>query len=79
MFQLTFNPGLTLIGFRTTRPWRENNVSCSVARGLNISSTFLIKQEIGTHVQYTQTDTNRQETLTNGTVGKKSPLVKEAL
>ena len=58
---------------------RENNVSCSVARGLNISSTFLIKQEIGTHVQYTQTDTNRQETLTNGTVGKKSPLVKEAL
>ena len=59
--------------------WRENNVSCSVARGLNISSTFLIKQEIGTHVQYTQTDTNRQETLTNGTVGKISPLVKEAL
>ena len=54
-------------------------MSCSVARGLNISSTFLIKQEIGTHVQYTQTDTNRQETLTNGTVGKKSPLVKEAL
>ena len=23
-----------------------------------------------THVQYTQTDTNRQETLTNGTIGK---------
>ena len=21
MFQLTFNPGLKLIGFRTTRPW----------------------------------------------------------
>ena len=21
MLQLTFNPGLTLIGFRTTRPW----------------------------------------------------------
>ena len=59
--------------------WRENNVSCSVTRGLNISSTFLVKQEIGTHVQYTQTDTNRQETLTNGTVGKISPLVKEAL
>ena len=24
-----------------------------------------------THVQYTQTDTNSQETLTNGTIGKK--------
>ena len=32
-----------------------------------------------THVQYTQTDTNHQETLTNGTIGKKSPFVKEAL
>ena len=32
-----------------------------------------------THVQYTQTDTNRQETLANGTIGKKSPFVKEAL
>ena len=31
------------------------------------------------HDQYTQTDTNRQETLTNGTIGKKSPFVKEAL
>ena len=26
-----------------------------------------------------QTDTNRQETLTNGTIGKKSSFVKEAL
>lgn len=32
-----------------------------------------------THVQYTQIDTNRQETLTNGTIGKRSPFVKEAL
>ena len=32
-----------------------------------------------THVQYTQTDTNRQETLTSGTIGKKSLFVKEAL
>ena len=28
---------------------------------------------------YTQTDTNRQETLTNGAIGKKSPFVNEAL
>ena len=34
---------------------------------------------VATHVQSTQTDTNRQETLTNGTIGKKSPLVKEGL
>ena len=32
-----------------------------------------------TYVQYTQTHTNRQETLTNGIIGKKSPFVKEAL
>ena len=34
---------------------------------------------LNTHVQYTQTDTNRQKTLTNGTIGKKSPFIKEAL
>ena len=31
------------------------------------------------HVQYAQTDSNRQETLINGTIGKKSPFVKETL
>lgn len=30
-----------------------------------------------THVQYTQTDTNRQETLTNGTIGKNHYLLKK--
>ena len=34
-------------------------------------------EEDDTHVQYTQTDTNRQETLTSGTIGKKSPFVKK--
>ena len=31
------------------------------------------------HVQYIQTDTNRQNTLTSGTISKWSPFVKEAL
>ena len=32
-----------------------------------------------THVQYTQTDTIRQNTLTNGTIGKRLRFVKETL
>ena len=31
------------------------------------------------HVQYTQTDTNRQNTLTNRTIGKRLRFVKEVL
>ena len=30
MLQLTFNPGLTLTGFRTTRPWRPRNDALSL-------------------------------------------------
>ena len=41
--------------------------------------TIQMTVSFSTHVQYTQTDTNRQETLTNGTIGKKSPFVIEAL
>ena len=30
MPQLTFNPGVTLTGFRTTRPWRPGNDALSL-------------------------------------------------
>ena len=52
------------------------------ARNLNNAQVGLFKQvpgQVFTHVQYTQTDTNREETFTNGTIGKKQPFVKEAL
>ena len=37
------------------------------------------RQENVTHVQYTQTDTNGQNTLTNRTIGKRLRFVKDAL
>ena len=48
------------------------------------SSTLLIAYTINeatynTHVQYTQTDTNRQNALTNRTIGKRLRFVKDAL
>ena len=33
-------------------------------------NTIRIRNESCTHVQHTQTDTNHQETLTNGIIGK---------
>ena len=62
--------------------------SASASLGTNSTNLFTGRSKLltgpfhlpsaDTHVQYTQTDTNRQETLTNGTIGKKSSFVKEA-
>ena len=46
--------------------------SCVTARGRVITVD-------STHVQYTQTATNRQNTLTNRTIGKRLRFVKDAL
>ena len=41
MLQLTFNPGLTLTGFRTTQPWCpwllvQEFISAEMAVGINV-------------------------------------------
>ena len=34
MLRLTFNPGLALTGFRTTRPWYTSNEDCKLSTDL---------------------------------------------
>ena len=57
MLQLTINPGLTLIGFRTTRPcfstWRArsmHDVACEFARAV-VRSKDAQKQLAGTSLR----------------------------
>ena len=52
-------------------------LNCKAYNVIEISS--MIDLEYPTNVQYTQTDTIRQNTLTNRTIGKLLRFVKEAL
>ena len=68
--------------------WKSNCLTCNT-KGLKqgrlpICSKankmgFPYKPNVFSHVQYTQTDTNHQNTLTNRTIGKWSLFVKVAL
>ena len=42
MLQLTFNPGLTLTGFRTTRPWARVNKYRTPERVIGRSQAFTL-------------------------------------
>ena len=44
MLKLTFNPGLTLTGFRTTRPWSMSLWKKRVIKGLSIELREKIAQ-----------------------------------
>ena len=53
MLPLKFNPGLTLTGFRTTRPWWSNFIRLELATGMNrFGNTAAILNSISSNSYY---------------------------
>ena len=49
MLQLTLNPGLTLTGFRTSRPWPKNSGACAgpdIILDVRLQTKYANKQEV---------------------------------